>query len=261
MPEYLAPGVFVEEVSFRAKSIEGVSTTTTGFIGPTRYGPLSVEPELITGMADYERVYGDGAQLVFANRRTRSTTSCGTRHGPSSRTAGSGSTCSGSSRRPRSAARAAARTGPAVTRGWRSGRASQERRRHDGYGSCSRSGPTSSRPCPTSRHPPCQRSPGRGSGHRPSPHPRPRHRSRTDRGCPSCTPSPIGTSSSSPRRPAARSATTLRASRETQAGRSWTLERPSRTSPGRSSAWTWATCWSSRPTLRGPTRSRSSRRP
>ena len=67
MPEYLAPGVFVEEVSFRAKSIEGVSTTTTGFIGPTRYGPLSVEPELITGMADYERVYGDGAQLVFAN--------------------------------------------------------------------------------------------------------------------------------------------------------------------------------------------------
>ena len=39
MPEYLAPGVFVEEVSFRAKSIEGVSTTTTGFVGPTRYGP------------------------------------------------------------------------------------------------------------------------------------------------------------------------------------------------------------------------------
>ena len=31
MPEYLAPGVFVEEVSYRAKSIEGVSTTTTGF--------------------------------------------------------------------------------------------------------------------------------------------------------------------------------------------------------------------------------------
>ena len=39
MPEYLAPGVYVEEVSFRSKSIEGVSTTTTGFVGPTRYGP------------------------------------------------------------------------------------------------------------------------------------------------------------------------------------------------------------------------------
>ena len=39
MPEYLAPGVFMEEVSYRSKSIEGVSTTTTGFVGPTRYGP------------------------------------------------------------------------------------------------------------------------------------------------------------------------------------------------------------------------------
>ena len=40
MPEYLAPGVYVEETSFRAKSIEGVSTTTTAFVGPTRYGPV-----------------------------------------------------------------------------------------------------------------------------------------------------------------------------------------------------------------------------
>jgi len=33
MTEYLAPGVYVEEVSFRGKSIEGVSTSTTGFLG------------------------------------------------------------------------------------------------------------------------------------------------------------------------------------------------------------------------------------
>ena len=46
MPEYLAPGVYVEEVSFRAKSIEGVSTTTTGFVGPTRYGPVDLEPDV-----------------------------------------------------------------------------------------------------------------------------------------------------------------------------------------------------------------------
>ena len=44
MPEYLAPGVYVEETSFRSKSIEGVSTTTTGFVGPTRYGPVADEP-------------------------------------------------------------------------------------------------------------------------------------------------------------------------------------------------------------------------
>ncbi len=36
MPEYLAPGVYVEEVSFRSKSIEGVATSTTGFAGMTR---------------------------------------------------------------------------------------------------------------------------------------------------------------------------------------------------------------------------------
>jgi len=30
MPEFIHPGVFVEEVSFRSKSIEGVSTSTAG---------------------------------------------------------------------------------------------------------------------------------------------------------------------------------------------------------------------------------------
>ena len=30
MPEYLAPGVYVEEITFRSKSIEGVPTSTTG---------------------------------------------------------------------------------------------------------------------------------------------------------------------------------------------------------------------------------------
>ena len=55
MPEYLAPGVFVEEVSFRAKSIEGVSTSTCGFVGPTRKGPLEGTPELLTNFADDAR--------------------------------------------------------------------------------------------------------------------------------------------------------------------------------------------------------------
>ncbi|MBC8076372.1 MAG: phage tail sheath subtilisin-like domain-containing protein [Chloroflexales bacterium] len=67
MPEYLAPGVYVEEVSFRSKSIEGVSTTTTGFIGPARNGPLTLEPELLTSLGEFERVYGDGQQLVFSD--------------------------------------------------------------------------------------------------------------------------------------------------------------------------------------------------
>ncbi|MBA4175706.1 MAG: phage tail protein [Leptothrix sp. (in: Bacteria)] len=57
MPEYLAPGVFVEETSFRAKSIEGVSTTTTGFIGAARFGPVAMEPDIVTSLSDYERLY------------------------------------------------------------------------------------------------------------------------------------------------------------------------------------------------------------
>ncbi len=58
MPEYLAPGVYVEETSFRAKSIEGVSTSTAGFVGPARFGPISGEPELLTSFGDFQRIYG-----------------------------------------------------------------------------------------------------------------------------------------------------------------------------------------------------------
>jgi phage tail sheath protein FI len=65
MPEYLAPGVYVEEVSFRSKSIEGVATSTTGYAGLTRFGPTqytggpsTTEPRLITSLTEFERVYG-----------------------------------------------------------------------------------------------------------------------------------------------------------------------------------------------------------
>lgn len=34
MSEFTAPGVYIEETSFKAHSIEGVSTSTTAFIGP-----------------------------------------------------------------------------------------------------------------------------------------------------------------------------------------------------------------------------------
>lgn len=67
MPEYLAPGVFVEEVSFRQKTIEGVSTSTTGFVGPTRFGPLEGEPPLITSFSEFERVYGGLDPLDFTD--------------------------------------------------------------------------------------------------------------------------------------------------------------------------------------------------
>src|SRR5690606_5006241 len=71
MAEYLAPGVYVEETSFRAKSIEGVGTSTAAFVGPTRRGPLSggedapERPELLTSFGDFERIYGGLADLVL----------------------------------------------------------------------------------------------------------------------------------------------------------------------------------------------------
>ena len=56
MPEYLAPGVYVEEIEMGGKPIEGVSTSTAGFIGETERGP--VEPRLRTGFEDFKRLYG-----------------------------------------------------------------------------------------------------------------------------------------------------------------------------------------------------------
>src|SRR5262245_45855668 len=72
MPEYLAPGVYVEEVSFRSKSIEGVPTSTTGFAGLTRFGPVqypqgptTTEARLITSFTEFERVYGGLESLIL----------------------------------------------------------------------------------------------------------------------------------------------------------------------------------------------------
>lgn len=70
MPEYLAPAVYVEETSFRSKSIEGVSTSTTAFTGPTRKGPIIGTPELITSFGGFDRIYGGFADLTFTGGRS-----------------------------------------------------------------------------------------------------------------------------------------------------------------------------------------------
>lgn len=67
MPEYLAPGVFVEEVSFRAKSIEGVGTSVSAVVGPTRFGPLRGKPEVMTSFAEFVRSYGDVQNLTLGS--------------------------------------------------------------------------------------------------------------------------------------------------------------------------------------------------
>ena len=70
MPEYLAPGVYVEETEPGPRPIEGVPTSTAGFLGPTQRGPL--EPRLVTGFGEFERLYGgypdEESYLPFAVR-------------------------------------------------------------------------------------------------------------------------------------------------------------------------------------------------
>lgn len=56
MPEYLAPGVYVEEVSAGPRPIEGVSTSTAGFVGETERGPTT--PTLVTSWQSYYRWFG-----------------------------------------------------------------------------------------------------------------------------------------------------------------------------------------------------------
>lgn len=57
MPEYLAPGVYIEEVEIGAKPIEGVSTSTGGFLGYAERGPLNT-PALVTSFAQFQSVFG-----------------------------------------------------------------------------------------------------------------------------------------------------------------------------------------------------------
>ena len=67
MPEYLAPGVYIEEISIGAKPIEGVSTSTAGFLGQTERGPVDLR--LITGFGQFQQLYGgfiDNSYLAYA---------------------------------------------------------------------------------------------------------------------------------------------------------------------------------------------------
>ena len=58
MAEYLSPGVYVEEFESGALPMEGVSTSTAGFIGMAERGPVIGRPQLVTNFADYQRMYG-----------------------------------------------------------------------------------------------------------------------------------------------------------------------------------------------------------
>ncbi len=60
MPDYLYPGVYVEEIDTGNKPIEGVSTSMAGFLGVAERGPL--EPTLVTSYTEYVRNFGSYVQ-------------------------------------------------------------------------------------------------------------------------------------------------------------------------------------------------------
>ena len=58
MAEYLSPGVYVEEYDNSPRSIEGVGTSTAGFVGVAEKGPVEGAPQLVTNFKSFTTQYG-----------------------------------------------------------------------------------------------------------------------------------------------------------------------------------------------------------
>lgn len=65
MAEYLHPGVYIEETSYRSPPFEGVSTSTAGLVGRTRKGPEG-RPTLVTSFTEFARTFGNPFPILAA---------------------------------------------------------------------------------------------------------------------------------------------------------------------------------------------------
>ncbi|HEX8475993.1 MAG TPA: phage tail sheath C-terminal domain-containing protein [Pyrinomonadaceae bacterium] len=63
MPEYLSPGVYIEELS-GPKPIEGVGTSTGAFVGIAERGPVN-SPQLITNLTQFSNTFGGFTPKAF----------------------------------------------------------------------------------------------------------------------------------------------------------------------------------------------------
>ena len=64
------PGVYIEELSSGVRTIVGVATSITAFVGRTQRGPLN-DPTLVNSLGDFERIFGGlwyGSKLPYAVR-------------------------------------------------------------------------------------------------------------------------------------------------------------------------------------------------
>jgi phage tail sheath protein FI len=68
MPQYLSPGVYVEEVEAGSRPIEGVGTAVAAFVGLAAAGPFN-EPTLVTNWSQFTQTFGEfvpGTYLAHA---------------------------------------------------------------------------------------------------------------------------------------------------------------------------------------------------
>ena len=58
MAEYFSPGVYIEEYDNSPRSIEGVGTSTAGFVGLAEKGPTAGAPSLVTNFKSFIKQFG-----------------------------------------------------------------------------------------------------------------------------------------------------------------------------------------------------------
>ena len=58
MAEYFSPGVYVEEYDNSPRSVEGVGTSTGGFVGLAEKGPTKGAPLLVTNFKSFTKQFG-----------------------------------------------------------------------------------------------------------------------------------------------------------------------------------------------------------
>lgn len=64
MPQYLSPGVYVEEVEAGSRPIEGVGTAVAAFVGITEKGPLNT-PTLVSNWNQYVQTFGEFVEGTY----------------------------------------------------------------------------------------------------------------------------------------------------------------------------------------------------
>lgn len=70
MAEYFSPGVYVEEYENSPRGIEGVGTSTAGFVGLAEKGPVEGSPVLVTNMASFTKQFGNPlSEFAFGEYR------------------------------------------------------------------------------------------------------------------------------------------------------------------------------------------------